>query len=163
VDDVWERRAALADRPRAVARGSRRRGAALPAPRRRRRARPGRATEPRRAGGTGASPALAQSRKRGRRPVPAGPGRMSRITTVSLHGFGERYFEHLHPNQPVIDYMRELSGRGYKLAICTNNVREWSERWRSKLPVDEIFDVVIDSAFVGSRKPEPRIYELTLE
>jgi HAD superfamily hydrolase (TIGR01509 family) len=29
--------------------------------------------------------------------------------------------------------------------------------------VDEIFDVVIDSAFVGSRKPEPRIYELTLE
>ena len=31
------------------------------------------------------------------------------------------------------------------------------------LPVDEIFEVVVDSAFVGSRKPEPRIYELTLE
>ena len=31
------------------------------------------------------------------------------------------------------------------------------------LPVDEIFDVVVDSAFVGTRKPEPRIYELTLE
>jgi HAD superfamily hydrolase (TIGR01509 family) len=30
------------------------------------------------------------------------------------------------------------------------------------LPVDEIFDVVVDSAFVGARKPEPRIYELTL-
>ena len=82
---------------------------------------------------------------------------------VSLYGFGERYFEHLHPNESVIEYMRELRRRGYKLAICTNNVREWSERWRSKLPVDEIFDVVIDSAFVGSRKPEPRIYELTLE
>jgi epoxide hydrolase-like predicted phosphatase len=82
---------------------------------------------------------------------------------VILHGFGERYFEHLHPNRAIIDYMRELGGRGYKLAICTNNVREWSERWRAKLPVDEIFDVVIDSAFVGSRKPEPRIYELTLE
>ena len=27
----------------------------------------------------------------------------------------------------------------------------------------EIFDVVVDSAFVGVRKPEPRIYELTLE
>jgi putative hydrolase of the HAD superfamily len=82
---------------------------------------------------------------------------------VSLHGFGERYFEHLHPNESLIEYMRQLRRRGYKLAICTNNVREWSERWRSKLPVDEIFDVVIDSAFVGSRKPEPRIYELTLE
>jgi putative hydrolase of the HAD superfamily len=82
---------------------------------------------------------------------------------VSLHGFGDEYFEHLQPNEPVIDYMRQLRGRGYKLAICTNNVREWSARWRSKLPVDEIFDVVVDSAFVGARKPEPRIYELTLE
>ncbi|MDQ2760978.1 MAG: HAD-IA family hydrolase, partial [Actinomycetota bacterium] len=36
-------------------------------------------------------------------------------------------------------------------------------RWRAKLPVEEIFDVVVDSAFVGARKPEPRIYEVTLE
>lgn len=82
---------------------------------------------------------------------------------VELHGFGERYFEHLHPNQPMIAYMRELGERGYKLAICTNNVREWEQLWRAKLPVDEIFDVVVDSGFVGVRKPEPRIYELTLE
>lgn len=82
---------------------------------------------------------------------------------VELHGFGERYFENLHPNEPMIEYMRELKRRGYKLAICTNNVREWEARWRAMLPVDEIFDVVVDSAFVGSRKPEPRIYEITLE
>jgi putative hydrolase of the HAD superfamily len=82
---------------------------------------------------------------------------------VEMHGFGERYFEHLHPNEQMIAYMRELRERGLKLAICTNNVREWESRWRSKLPVDEIFGVVVDSAFVGSRKPEPRIYELTLE
>jgi epoxide hydrolase-like predicted phosphatase len=82
---------------------------------------------------------------------------------VMLNGFGERYFEHLHPNEPLIAYMRELRTRGYKLAICTNNVREWEQRWRAKVPVDEIFEVVVDSAFVGTRKPEPRIYELTLE
>ena len=82
---------------------------------------------------------------------------------VELHGFGERYFEHLHPNARVIEYMRGLRERGYRMAICTNNVREWEPLWRAKLPVDEIFDVVIDSAFVGSRKPEPRIYEITLE
>jgi putative hydrolase of the HAD superfamily len=81
---------------------------------------------------------------------------------VTLQGFGERYFEHLHPNAPMIEYMRKLRGRGYKLAICTNNVREWERLWRAKLPVDEIFDVVVDSAFVGTRKPEPQIYELTL-
>jgi putative hydrolase of the HAD superfamily len=31
------------------------------------------------------------------------------------------------------------------------------------LPVDELFEVVVDSAFVGMRKPEPGIYHLTLE
>ncbi len=81
---------------------------------------------------------------------------------VTLDGFGERYFAHLEPNEPMIDYMRSLRERGYKLAICTNNVREWEPLWRRMLPVDEIFDVVVDSAFVGSRKPERRIYELTL-
>jgi putative hydrolase of the HAD superfamily len=82
---------------------------------------------------------------------------------VRLDGFGERWFARLHPNEPLIGLMSSLRDRGYKLAICTNNVREWEQRWRSKLPVDEIFDVVVDSAFVGFRKPEPRIYEITLE
>jgi putative hydrolase of the HAD superfamily len=49
------------------------------------------------------------------------------------------------------------------MAICTNNVREWEPLWRAKLPVDEIFDVVVDSGFVGTRKPESRIFEITLE
>lgn len=81
---------------------------------------------------------------------------------IELHSFGERYFEHLHPNQRLIEYMRELRERGYRMAICTNNIREWEPLWRAKLPVDEIFEVVVDSASVGSRKPEPRIYEITL-
>ena len=30
-------------------------------------------------------------------------------------------------------------------------------------PVDEIFELVVDSGFVGMRKPDAEIYELTLE
>lgn len=82
---------------------------------------------------------------------------------VTLDGFAEHYFEHIHPNEPMIDRMRTLRGRGYRMALCTNNVREWEPLWRAKLPVDEIFSVVVDSGFVGMRKPEPEIYELTLE
>jgi epoxide hydrolase-like predicted phosphatase len=81
---------------------------------------------------------------------------------VEMRGFGEHFFEHLKPNERMIGYMRELRDRGYRIAICTNNVREWEARWRAMLPIDEIFEVVVDSAFVGSRKPEPEIYELTL-
>jgi putative hydrolase of the HAD superfamily len=83
--------------------------------------------------------------------------------SVVLERFGERYLETLEPNGRMISYMRELRERGYRMAICTNNVREWDRLWRAKLPVDEIFDVVVDSAFVGTRKPEPLIFEITLE
>jgi len=79
-----------------------------------------------------------------------------------LHRFREIYFEALHPNEPMIDLMRELR-ESHRMAMLTNNVREWEPLWRSMLPVDEIFEVVVDSGFVGMRKPEPGIYELTLE
>jgi len=82
---------------------------------------------------------------------------------VTLHGFTETYFAHLHPNEQLIAHLRAVRERGYRMAILTNNVREWERLWRAKLPVDEIFELVVDSAFVGMRKPEPEIYELTLE
>jgi putative hydrolase of the HAD superfamily len=83
---------------------------------------------------------------------------------VELEGFGERYFEHLHPNDEMIGLMRRLRARGLRMALLTNNVREWEPLWRAKLPdIDEIFEVIVDSAFVGMRKPEPAIYELTVE
>jgi epoxide hydrolase-like predicted phosphatase len=74
------------------------------------------------------------------------------------------YFEHLDPNEPMIEFVRDLRGRGVRAALLTNNVREWEPLWRGKLPeVDELFEVVVDSAFVGMRKPDPAIYEVTLE
>jgi putative hydrolase of the HAD superfamily len=80
-----------------------------------------------------------------------------------MHAFKEIYFEALEPNQPMIELMRELGSRGHRMALLTNNVREWEPLWRSMLPVDEIFELVVDSAFVGMRKPDPPIYELTVE
>ncbi len=74
------------------------------------------------------------------------------------------YFRHLERNSEMIDFMRALRDRGLRTALLTNNVREWEATWRAMLPeIDEIFEVVVDSAFVGMRKPEPGIYELTLE
>jgi epoxide hydrolase-like predicted phosphatase len=80
-----------------------------------------------------------------------------------LHRFRELFIGGLKANPEMIDLMRELKGRGLRMAMLTNNVREWEETWRAMLPVDEIFETVVDSAFVGCRKPEPRIYEITLE
>ena len=83
---------------------------------------------------------------------------------VEMTGFAERYFAHLHPNEEMLAYLRELrSERGLRLAILTNNVREWEPRWRPVWAIDELFEVVVDSGFVGMRKPDRGIYELTLE
>jgi epoxide hydrolase-like predicted phosphatase len=80
-----------------------------------------------------------------------------------MHAFSEIYFEALEPNQPMVELMRADKARGYRMALLTNNVREWEPLWRSMLPVDEIFELVVDSAFVGMRKPDRPIYELTVE
>jgi putative hydrolase of the HAD superfamily len=74
------------------------------------------------------------------------------------------YFERLDPNRDMIEFIRALRGRGVRAALLTNNVREWEPLWRAKLPeIEELFELVVDSAFVGLRKPDPAIYALTLE
>jgi putative hydrolase of the HAD superfamily len=80
-----------------------------------------------------------------------------------LHNFSELYFDALNPNEEMIAEMRAAREAGFRMALLTNNVREWEPLWRAMLPVDEIFELVVDSAWVGMRKPEPEIYELTLE
>ena len=74
-----------------------------------------------------------------------------------MHRFSEIYFEALEPNPPMIELMRRLRDSGPRMALLTNNVREWEPLWRSMLPVDEIFELVVDSAFVGMRNPDPAI------
>ncbi len=84
---------------------------------------------------------------------------------VRLERFAERYFAQLQPNEAFIAHLRGLRDeRGLRLALLTNNVREWEARWRAMIPgIDELFELIVDSAFVGMRKPEPEIYALTLE
>ena len=82
---------------------------------------------------------------------------------VDMHGFTEAYFSHLGANDVMLERLGAWKAAGLRMIMCTNNVREWEPRWRAMLPVDELFESVVDSAFVGTRKPEPRIYEIVLE
>ncbi|UGS37784.1 HAD family hydrolase [Capillimicrobium parvum] len=82
---------------------------------------------------------------------------------VRLGGFAAGYFDRLSANAAMIAALEDWKARGFRLALCTNNVAEWEPHWRAMLPVDELFEVVVDSAFVGARKPDPRIYEIVVE
>lgn len=63
----------------------------------------------------------------------------------------------------VVDRIRDLRARGYRLGLITNNVREGSATWRAMVPLDELFEVVIDSSEVGMRKPNPAIFHHALD
>ncbi len=63
----------------------------------------------------------------------------------------------------VIEATLGIRGRGLKTALLTNNVAEFADLWRPLLPLDEMFDAVVDSSAVGMRKPDAAIFLHTLE
>ncbi len=65
-------------------------------------------------------------------------------------------------NHYVLDHIAGLKERGYKTGLLTNGMREFHDHLVTIVP-EELFDVYIDSALVGMRKPEPRIFEHTLQ
>ena len=76
-----------------------------------------------------------------------------------LRGFNERIRVH----DEVVAKVRDLRARGYRTAVVTNNIKEASAGWRALLPVEELFDVIVDSSDVGVRKPNPAIFAVALE
>jgi len=81
---------------------------------------------------------------------------------VQLASLADTLWEGLFANEEMIAFMASLRADGYRMALLTNNVREYELRWRAMAPIDEIFELVVDSAFVGVRKPDPEIYGLTV-
>ncbi|MFK7977241.1 MAG: HAD family hydrolase [Halioglobus sp.] len=65
--------------------------------------------------------------------------------------------------QPLVDRVRRLRNEGYRTGIITNNVVEFGEGWRSLIPVEELFEFVVDSSSVGVRKPDPAIFQLAID
>ena len=55
--------------------------------------------------------------------------------------------------------VRSMS-KSVSTALLTNNIAEWRAAWRHRMDVDALFDLVVDSSEVGTRKPEEAIYRL---
>lgn len=65
--------------------------------------------------------------------------------------------------QELVDYLPRIRGAGYATGIITNNVVEFRDHWRAMLPIDELFDFVLDSSEIGMRKPNPAIFTRALQ
>ena len=63
----------------------------------------------------------------------------------------------------VVERARAVKARGMRTALVTNNVAEFGDGWRAMVPIDELFDVVIDSSQAGMRKPDPAMFRAALD
>lgn len=63
----------------------------------------------------------------------------------------------------MVDAVRQLRASGLRTALLTNISRDPITGYASVVPVDELFDAVVDSSKVGLRKPDPAIYRLACE
>ncbi|MFF4054186.1 HAD family hydrolase [Streptomyces sp. NPDC001668] len=82
-----------------------------------------------------------------------------------LSAFGARWwFPGRGRNEEFLGYLAGLRAEGVRLAMITNNVREWESSWRAMLPESEqLFETVVNSCEVGVVKPDRRIFDLTAE
>jgi putative hydrolase of the HAD superfamily len=55
----------------------------------------------------------------------------------------------------MVEAARTLRADGYRTSLLTNNIAEGRDSWRPLLPLDDLFDDVVDSCEVGLRKPNP--------
>lgn len=67
-------------------------------------------------------------------------------------------FPHLLVVPEVINAIRDLRNRGFATGLLSNNIAEAWPHVLSNLDVNGLFDVCVNSAFVGMRKPEKRIF-----
>lgn len=88
--------------------------------------------------------------------------RAAGLTEFPAFPRGEEFLTMVQPVEEMIEAVRAVRRTGVGTAILTNNIREWGG-WRAAWNADELVDVVVDSCQVGLRKPDPAIFELTLE
>lgn len=65
--------------------------------------------------------------------------------------------------EAVVARALAIKASGVRTALVTNNIAEFGDGWRAMVPVDDLFDVVIDSCQVGLRKPNPAMFRAALD
>jgi putative hydrolase of the HAD superfamily len=68
-----------------------------------------------------------------------------------------------HVRDHMVDVVRLARVSGIATSVVTNNVDEFGDFWRTIIPLDELFDDVVDSSQVGIRKPDVAIFALACE
>ena len=79
---------------------------------------------------------------------------------ISARALMERVAAITQPRPAMLEAIRRIRGRGLKVAAVTNN---WTTEEGPTETLHEYFDLVVESAVEGIRKPDPAIFRITCE
>lgn len=74
----------------------------------------------------------------------------------------KEYLDTIKLNDGFIDFIETVSKK-YKLAIISNDSSRWSKYLREKFDLNKYFDVISISGDLKIKKPDERIFLITLE
>lgn len=80
----------------------------------------------------------------------------------NLEQIEKEYLDTIELNDGFLEFIEAVSKR-YKLAIISNDSSRWSKYLREKFDINKYFDVISISGDLKIQKPDPRIFELTVE
>ncbi len=83
---------------------------------------------------------------------------------TSGRAFLEWFFQGFPPRMEMLAVVEALRPH-YKMGVITNNVarHEQGPRRTSGIDIHNLFETVVESAIVGARKPEPKIFQICCE
>ena len=87
----------------------------------------------------------------------------ARATALGISLDGMWGVNKMTPQPEMIALAEAIRRAGLRTAVVSNTLKGLGARWRELVPIDELVDVVIESAEVGMRKPGPGIYKLALD
>lgn len=79
-----------------------------------------------------------------------------------LEEIEKEYLDTIELNKGFHDFAAAVKGH-YKLAIISNDSSRWSRYIREKFDINQYFDVISISGDLKMQKPDPRIFQLTME
>lgn len=66
------------------------------------------------------------------------------------------------PIEQMFSLLEKLK-RHYRLAVLTNIPKEWIDFKRAKYKLDNYFESIVSSGYVGVCKPDPKIYDILMK
>ena len=72
------------------------------------------------------------------------------------------YLDTMEVSEGFYDFA-SMASASCKMAVISNDIREWSEYLRGKFDINKYFETISISGDLKMRKPDARIFELTIE